>query len=112
MNEPLYRDYASLAWFYNRYWGTTYHGLVLPVLDRLVLSRLPKSSLILDVCCGTGHLAKELIHGGFEVTGIDGSKEMLGFARKRTPEATFLTADARSFSLPPSFHTALPPLKA
>jgi hypothetical protein len=36
----LYRHYDLLAWFYNRHWGDRYHGQVLPVLDRLILSEL------------------------------------------------------------------------
>jgi hypothetical protein len=53
--EERFRDYAPLAWFYDRYWGERYHALVLPILDRLLLRRLPPAtSPLLDLCCGTG----------------------------------------------------------
>ncbi len=33
-SEERFRDYAPLAWFYDRYWGERYRALVLPILDR------------------------------------------------------------------------------
>ncbi len=107
MQDESSRAYAPLAWFYDRYWGAEYPGRVLPVLDRLLLSRLPAGARILDVCCGTGHLDRELIRRGYAVTGIDGSKEMLAYARRRVPEGEFAAADARNFELPPVFHAAI-----
>jgi ubiquinone/menaquinone biosynthesis C-methylase UbiE len=57
-SEERFRDYAPLACFYDRYWGERYHALVLPILDRLLLHKLPPAtSPLLDVCCGIGHLA-------------------------------------------------------
>jgi SAM-dependent methyltransferase len=38
---------------------------------------------VLDVCCGTGLLAAELVARGYEVAGVDGSAEMLARARSR-----------------------------
>ncbi len=107
MGRKRYEEYAPLAWFYDRYWGAQYHRLVLPILERLLLCSLPSGSSILDVCCGTGHLARELISRGYRVTGIDGSEEMLVYARKRAPQGEFLAADARDFTLPGSFRAAV-----
>ena len=43
---------------------------------------------VLDLCCGTGLLAGELIGRGYAVVGIDASEAMLALARKRLgPEA-------------------------
>jgi len=43
---------------------------------------------VLDLCCGTGLLAGELIGRGYAVVGVDASEAMLALARKRLgPEA-------------------------
>ena len=38
---------------------------------------------VLDLCCGTGLLARELIAQGYSVVGVDASEAMLGLARER-----------------------------
>lgn len=43
----------------------------------------------LDVACGTGDMAIELLKRGCSVTGIDLSEEMLAIARRKTAEANF-----------------------
>ena len=37
---------------------------------------------VLDVCCGTGLLAAELVARGYRVTGVDASEAMLDRARR------------------------------
>lgn len=60
---------------------------------------------IVDVCCGTGRLARNLIEAGYDVTGIDLSPHMLAHARANNEQAVhegrarFLQADARDFRL-------------
>jgi SAM-dependent methyltransferase len=103
----LYSQYDPLAWFYNRHWGGRFHGKVLPILDRLVLSELPAGTHLLDLCCGAGHLTRALVGRGYRVTGLDGSAEMLRYAQENAPGDEFIWADARTFSSPPSFHAAL-----
>jgi SAM-dependent methyltransferase len=80
-----YSDYDAFAWVYNKHWGIRYAQLVLPTLEKLILPRLPENSHILDLCCGTGRLAQALVARGYQVTGLDGSQEMIGFARKNAP---------------------------
>ena len=46
-------------------------------------------ALALDVACGTGDMAIELLKRGCSVTGIDLSEEMLAIARRKTAEANF-----------------------
>jgi trans-aconitate methyltransferase len=58
---------------------------------------------ILDLGCGTGHLAQEMADAGARVVGIDSSPEMVEKARKTYPEVEFLVADARDFSFPYQF---------
>jgi SAM-dependent methyltransferase len=94
--------YHGLGWFYDRHW----RGLVakaMPALARLVLSRLPPHARVLDLCCGTGHVAAALARRGFRVTGLDACVDMLRFARQNAPGVDFLTADARHFCFRPCF---------
>ena len=53
----------------------------------------------LDLACGTGGLTRELVVAGLEVTGLDGSAEMLRLARERLPRVPFEQGDLRSFAL-------------
>ena len=103
----IYSSYDPFAWIYNRYWGNSFLPFVLPVLDNLVLTKLPKNARILDLCCGTGQLAQQLKILGYRITGIDGSSEMINYARDNAPGVEFLQADARSFQLPQKYHAVV-----
>jgi SAM-dependent methyltransferase len=98
-----YRDYDPFAWLYANYWGADFHSAIPALLDRALLSHLRPGACILDLCCGDGRLAAFLQKKGFDVTGLDGSEQMLSFARQRCPKVRFLLADARDFKLPPTF---------
>jgi ubiquinone/menaquinone biosynthesis C-methylase UbiE len=57
-------------------------------------SLLPKNAKVLDVGCGDGvPVAQFLAECGFDVTGIDFSKNMLKLARKNVPKAKFVLKD-------------------
>ncbi len=58
---------------------------------------------ILDLGCGTGHLAKTIADAGARVVGIDSAPSMIEAARAAYPDIEFLVADARDFSFPTSF---------
>src|SRR5688572_1178286 len=100
MHQPFdaSRQYDPFAWVYERAWGGEFHSQIMPVLDRLVFSTLPPAAHVIDLCCGTGRLTQQIRSAGFEVTGIDGSAEMLRFARQRAAGCAFIHSDARSFS--------------
>jgi SAM-dependent methyltransferase len=85
---------------------------VIPILEKLLLNYLPPHSCILDLCCGTGQLARVLITQGFQVTGIDNSERMLSYARNNAPEAEFVLADARYLCLPSIYHVTLSTLNS
>jgi len=51
-----------------------------------MLKNLPKGSKILDIGSGTGHLAAAIKNRGFEVYGLEPSKEMLNYARENFPD--------------------------
>lgn len=102
-----YSDYDPFARVYNKHWGNSFTQHALPVLEELVLPHLPGKARILDLCCGTGQLAHILTERGYRVTGLDGSEEMLRFARENAPEVEFIHDDARTFRLPPVYHAAI-----
>ncbi|HEX2295436.1 MAG TPA: class I SAM-dependent methyltransferase, partial [Actinomycetota bacterium] len=101
-----YSDYDALAWIYNEYWAQPQRLLWAP-LESLVLKHVPAGGHVLDLCCGTGQLAAHLVARGFRVTGVDGSSEMLRFARENASEAELVLGDARALDLPPTFHGAV-----
>ena len=105
MSNERYTDYDGFAWIYNRYWGG-FIERVIPVLDQLVLNNLPPKSRILDVCCGTGQLAQVLNQRGYDVTGVDGSEDMLRFARENAPDSEFILADVRTMTVPAQYDAA------
>ncbi|MDR7586593.1 MAG: methyltransferase domain-containing protein, partial [Armatimonadota bacterium] len=80
-----YAEYDAFAWMYNRYWGQDSVQRFLPVIEKLVLPHLGPHARILDLCCGTGQLAQALAQRGYQVTGIDGSEEMIRYARINAP---------------------------
>jgi len=50
---------------------------------------------ILDIGCGTGHQAADLVAAGAEVVGIDADAAMLEIARAEHPEVRFAQVDAQ-----------------
>ena len=102
-----YSDYDPFARVYNKHWGTNFIPLVLPILNNYVLNNLPEKSSVLDLCCGTGQLAGLLNDRGYNVTGLDGSAEMLRYARENAPSVEFILADARDFKLTERFDAVI-----
>lgn len=93
-----YRAYDGFAAVYDRHWWKfSVDGM--PVMERLLFPRIPAKARILDVGCGTGQPAARLSDLGYRVVGLDGSAEMLRFARRNAPKAAFFQADARQFAL-------------
>ena len=102
-----YRLYDGFAAFYNRYWGEYFLNDAQEGVADYLLPRLPHGGRILDLCCGTGQTAAWLAACGFRVAGVDGSEQMLRFARENAPAAELLCADARDFRLPEPVDGAL-----
>jgi SAM-dependent methyltransferase len=99
-----YRDYDNFAWLYNTEWAHYGENIFFPVLKDIAREKLPDGARVLDLCCGTGQLAKVLTENGYKVTGIDGSEEMLRYAKTNAPDAEFILDDARTFRLPPVYN--------
>jgi SAM-dependent methyltransferase len=87
--------------------STEFYERYLVKLEELVLQYLPKGAHIFDLCCGRGELAQLLQEKGYQVTGLDGSKVLLQYARQNTRSVKFILDDARYFKLPPTFHAVV-----
>ena len=81
-----YSDYDTFAWVYNKHWGNQFTPTALSVIEKLVLPKISSNASILDLCCGTGQLARLLSERGYTITGIDGSAEMLKYAKENAAE--------------------------
>lgn len=74
------------------------------VLDQIAGVSQPS---VLDLCAGTGSHARLLMDAGVRVTGVDRSEPMLEIARRKVPEANFVQADIRSFSIGERFDAVI-----
>jgi len=57
--------------------------------------------LVVDLGCGSGVWARELVQSGYDVLGIDQSSAMLDIARPRVPTARFVKGSFLDAELPP-----------
>lgn len=55
---------------------------------------------VLEIGCGSGHLAPRFAEAGFQYLGLDLSAEMLAIAQQKHPNLRFMLADMRHFTLP------------
>ncbi len=72
-------------------------------LHKLLEKYLPQQGnglRLLDAGCGTGHHIAQLRTRGYEVAGVDASKEMLEHARVNNPDSVVLEADVEEIPLP------------
>ncbi len=99
--------YGPSARLYDRLWGGRVCELAMPVLEALLLRRLPPRAAVLDVCCGSGRISQAVAERGFAVTGLDLDADMLACARANAPACRLLRADMREFTLAPVFAGAL-----
>lgn len=89
--------YDLIAGLYHRNWDHWYLPQAAAALDSLFFSLLQPGARVLDVCCGCGHVTRELVARGYRVTGLDASAELIAQARLDLPAATFIVADVRAF---------------
>jgi len=70
-----------------------------------VLARLREAGIeegrVVDLGCGSGIWAAELLEAGYEVVGVDASADMLALARERAPVASFAEGSLHEVELPP-----------
>ena len=53
--------------------------------------KIGKKGLVIDLGCGSGVVARELLKDNFDVLGIDQSEELIKIAKNKAPQATFIT---------------------
>jgi SAM-dependent methyltransferase len=69
---------------------------ILEILDRSGI----RDGLVVDLGCGSGVWARELVDAGYEVFGIDISEAMIEIARGRAPEAGFRVGSLFEVEIP------------
>lgn len=84
---------------YHALWADWYLPAAMPALERLFFTNIPSGARILDLCCGSGHVTKELISRGYRVTGVDNSAELISLAKKELPGNDFRVQDVTALSL-------------
>ncbi len=72
-----------------------------PVLLRLLRKHGVRRGRVLDLACGPGGWARELSRRGYDVFGVDISREMIRLARAAAPRAKFVCASMTRVELPP-----------
>jgi ubiquinone/menaquinone biosynthesis C-methylase UbiE len=88
---------AEWATYYSDREQQTMLARNLAVRQRLALEmvedRVPRTSKVLDIGCGTGEIAAALIHRGYEVWGLDIAEPMIRHARDRCLSGRFQVGD-------------------
>jgi SAM-dependent methyltransferase len=100
-------SYDEIAGIYHALWADWYFPAARPALEKLFFSQVPAGAAVLDVCCGSGHVTKELVKRGYNVTGIDSSAALIAQARLDLPELDLRVQDARAIQLPMRYDAAL-----
>ncbi len=96
----------GFAKVYNLRWSGFARQVAPLILDFYAATPMgQENKTVLDLCCGTGHLAVHFLEKGYRVVGLDLSEPMLHYARENarryveTGQATFVQGDARDFTL-------------
>lgn len=93
--ELEHQGWAEKARFYDDHFATVTRQAIDPILESL--GDLSGRKLV-DICCGTGDLAKAASQMGAEVTGLDFARPMIEIARQRVPYVSFDVGDAENLS--------------
>lgn len=107
MTAATKSSFDPIAGLYHRLWSDWYLPAAMPALERTFFSRVAGGDRVIDVCCGSGHVTKELVRRGYRVTGIDISAGLIEIARQQMPDVDWRVADARSFTVTERYAAAL-----
>ena len=92
---------------YHALWADWYLPAAMPALEKLFFAHAPGGARVLDLCCGSGHVTKELVRRGYRVTGVDNSKELIAIAQASLPGIDFQVQDARDLQFAEQFDAVL-----
>jgi SAM-dependent methyltransferase len=98
MAQTLYG--SDLAYVHDVAFGGWARGAAPFVLARLREAGIAEG-LVVDLGCGSGIWAAELLGAGYDVLGVDASAEMLALARERAPGAQLVHGSLHEVELPP-----------
>jgi len=105
LRRDTHRLYHELAWVYDAIYPQIFdykavYGALKPVLEEKQVES------ILEVACGTGRLMALLESGGYRVTGLDLSPEMLALARPKV-NGVLVQGDMRELGFREEFDAVL-----
>jgi len=95
MSEP----FGEYARYYDLLYADKNYAAEADYLCRLLNRFRPASAEVLELGGGTGRHAEELAKRKLSVTCVERSDEMIAAAKKRIPQATLISADARTVRL-------------
>jgi SAM-dependent methyltransferase len=90
---------SDLAYIHDQGFGGFARGSAPGLLNLLRQAGFGQGRIV-DLGCGSGIWARELVDAGFDVTGVDLSPAMIELARRRVPEAELHVGSFLSFRLP------------
>ena len=90
---------TDLAFVHDAGFGTFAKNSAPGILKLLIQSGITGGRIV-DLGCGSGIWARELVNSGYGVVGVDVSPAMIEIARRRVPEAEFHVESFLRFDLP------------
>lgn len=72
-----------------------------PCILEILSDNVVTEGLVVDLGCGSGQWARELLRAGYRVLGIDISEAMIGLAREKAPGAEFRVGSLFEAPIPP-----------
>ena len=96
-NMPAYGD--DLAYIHHTGFGAFARDAGPGILRMLRRAKI-FSGLVVDMGCGSGIWARELLDAGYDVFGVDISDAMIRFARRNAPGAKFACASLLDVDIP------------
>jgi len=108
----VFGDYAR---YYNLLYRDKDYQAEAELVHEFLKKYAPTTKSILELGCGTGKHAEQLVKWGYEVCGVDLSADMLAQAEARSPhlppeqsaQLEFRQGDIRDFRLPDQFDTVI-----
>src|SRR5437867_13334044 len=88
-------DQRDLAWVHHSGYSHHVERTCAGIVQLLHDGGLSAGARVLDVGCGSGLLARELLTAGFSVHAVDASPAMIELARDYAPGATSMWCDCR-----------------